>query len=152
MSNPLPRILPSRAAAATLLLLSCTTAVSAPSASIQVQVLGVESENGEIGCALFHSAEGFPMSPERAITRWHPPGKGSATCHFEDLEPGSYAVAVSHDVNANRRTDTNLLGIPVEQWGVSNNVRPTLRAPRFDEAAVTQRDGEELQLTLRTAK
>lgn len=28
----------------------------------------------------------------------------------------------------------NVTGLPTEQWGVSNNARPALRAPRFCEA------------------
>jgi uncharacterized protein (DUF2141 family) len=56
------------------------------------------------------------------------------TCRFEALAPGDYAVAVSHDLNGNKKADTNFVGIPTEAWGVSNNVRPGLRAPRFDEA------------------
>ncbi len=62
-------------------------------------------------------------------------------CRFEGLAPGSYAVAVLHDLNGTGRNDTNFLGIPTEDWGVSNNVRPTLRAPRVEEAAVEVKDG-----------
>ena len=50
--------------------------------------------------------------------------------------PGRYAVAVYHDVNANRKFDKNLLGLPKEPYGVSNNPRVYLRAPKFDEAAI----------------
>ena len=59
---------------------------------------------------------------------------GVAVARFDQLEPGSYAITVYHDKNDNRRFDKNRLGIPREAWGVSNNVRPRLRAPRFDEA------------------
>jgi uncharacterized protein (DUF2141 family) len=41
----------------------------------------------------------------------------------------------------NRKLDTNFLGIPAEQWGASNQVRPNLRAPRFD-GTVFQASGE----------
>ena len=58
-----------------------------------------------------------------------------------------------HDVNGNRRADTNLVGMPVEQWGVTNNARPTLRAPRFDEAAFAVAEaGGEVVLDVRVAK
>lgn len=58
------------------------------------------------------------------------------TCVFERLTHGTYAVAVAHDLNGNRKTDRNFLGMPKEAWGVSNNARPSLRAPRFQEAVV----------------
>jgi len=43
---------------------------------------------------------------------------------------------VVDDANGNGDLDRNLLGIPTESYGFSNGVRPTLRAPTFDEAAI----------------
>jgi len=42
----------------------------------------------------------------------------------------------------NRSFDKNWFGIPREPWGVSNSVRPRLRAPRFDEAMLELGAGE----------
>ncbi len=53
---------------------------------------------------------------------------------FDNLEPGTYAVSAYHDANGNNRLDTNFLGIPTERTGASNNPRPAMRAPRFNEA------------------
>ncbi len=66
---------------------------------------------------------------------WVSPASGRAVCTFKDVPAGRYAIAVSHDLNGNRKTDTNILRIRKEEWRVSGDVRPTLRAPRFDEAA-----------------
>jgi uncharacterized protein (DUF2141 family) len=77
-----------------LLLFGHSTAAPTPG-SIQVHVVGAGSGQGEIGCALFASPDGFPMSPGKATTRWQRPNSGSATCRFDGLEPGRYAVAVS---------------------------------------------------------
>jgi uncharacterized protein (DUF2141 family) len=99
-----------------------------------VKVTMVKSTNGEVGCALFNNATGFPNANAAMSAQRQAPGTDSVVCRFTDIKPGPYAVAVSHDLNGNRRTDTNLLGIPTEDWGVSNNVRPNLRAPTFDEA------------------
>ena len=49
---------------------------------------------------------------------------------------GTYAVSVHHDANANSRMDTNILGIPKEGYGVSNNARPRFSAPKFGAASV----------------
>ena len=65
---------------------------------------------------------------------------------------GTYAVAASHDANGNGRTDTNWVGIPTEAWGVSNNVRPRLRAPRFEEAAFELPETKSLRLQIRLAR
>lgn len=106
----------------------------AMAAVVEVSVSGITSNSGEIGCGLFASADGFPMQTKKATQQWLPARQGGVLCRFENLGPGDYAVAVTHDLNGNRRTDTNFLGVPREDWGVSRGARPSLRAPRFAEA------------------
>lgn len=107
---------------------------SAHAQELIVKVTMVKSTKGEVGCALFNNATGFPNENVAMPSQWQAPSTDGVVCRFSDIKPGPYAVAVSHDLNGNRRTDTNFLGIPKEDWGVSNNVRPNLRAPTFDEA------------------
>lgn len=127
-------------------------ATGAGAAELRVAVTGARSAAGQIGCALYPGERGFPMDAASAVQLWQPADPNGVMCRFEGLRPGSYAVAVSHDLNANRRTDTNLLGIPTEDWGVSNNVRPTLRAPRFEEAAVQVTDGAPVAIEIRLGR
>ena len=44
-------------------------------------------------------------------------------------------MVVFHDANANGRLDLGFVGIPIEGYGFSNNVRPVLRAPSFESVA-----------------
>ena len=39
-----------------------------------------------------------------------------------DIPPGTYAVKLHIDENENGKLDTNFLGIPKEQYGISNNI------------------------------
>ncbi len=99
-----------------------------------VQLLSVNDSDGLLRCSLFDRANGFPNDVNNAIKNVSVrPEVGR--CEFEDLDSGEYAVAVLHDANESGDMDTNALGIPQEEWGVSRNVRPTFRAPRFDEAS-----------------
>ena len=41
----------------------------------------------------------------------------------DSLPYGKYAIAVYHDKNVNGELDSNLLGIPKEAYGFSNNAR-----------------------------
>ena len=126
-------LLPAMATAGTL-----EITVSAPSAS-----------RGEIGCALFKDEVGFPMNPARA-QRVFVKASPQTVCRYENLAPGNYAVAVSLDLNGNRRTDKNFIGIPTEAWGVSNNARPTMRSPRFAEARfAVPAEGRRIQIEVR---
>ncbi len=121
-------------------------------AEIIVKVSGIEEAQGEIGCALFKGPDGFPMDNSVARQQWLPAQKGGVSCRFSDVPDGSHAASASHDLNGNRKVDTNFLGMPQEAWGVSNNVRPTLRAPRFEEAVFQVRDGKDMVIEIRVAK
>ena len=120
---------------------------SAQAATLVVTVSGLADSRGEVGCAVFANEAGFPMETAKALRQmWaQAPATGKAECRFTDLPPGRYAVAVSHDLNGNRRLDTNVLGMPTEPWGVSNGAHPKLRAPRFDEAAFVVSEGDGVQ-------
>jgi Uncharacterized protein conserved in bacteria len=124
----------------TPVLAAAALATSAAAADIRVTVSGLDSADGEVGCALHREAATFPMDPSGARSVWVTPVGRIAECRFENVAPGDYAIAVSHDLNGNRATDTNFVGLPTEDWGVSNNVRPFMRPPRFAEAVFTVTD------------
>ncbi|CAM3183372.1 DUF2141 domain-containing protein [Paracoccus nototheniae] len=110
------------------------TALSAQAAWLEVRVTGIPDDRGHLACSLHAEAAGFPEGPGLARQRVTPQG-GQGLCRFDDVPPGRYAVAVMHDANDNGQLDVNLLGMPVEGWGVSGKAAPRLRPPRFDEAA-----------------
>jgi uncharacterized protein (DUF2141 family) len=68
-------------------------------------------------------------------------------CDFEDIPTGTYALAVIHDENMNGKLDTNLLGVPKEGYGFSNDVKAVRGAPTFSDASFRY-DGQNLNFTL----
>lgn len=54
-----------------------------------------------------------------------------------DVEPGTYAVSMYHDLNSNEKLDKNLVGYPKEPFGFSNNFRPVFSGPKFKDCAFT---------------
>lgn len=70
-----------------------------------------------------------------------------ARCDFEDIPPGTYALAVVHDENMNGKLDTNVLGIPREGYGFSNDAKALLGAPTFSAASFAY-DGKNVDLTI----
>ena len=131
---------------------SLIASTMALSADLTIAVTGIERDAGEIGCALYAGADGFPLDPSKATRQWHDARRQGVECRFEGLAAGTYAVAISHDFNGNRETDTDFFGIPDEPWGVSNNVRPFLRAPTFEEAAVRLGQDEPLRIQVEVAE
>lgn len=55
-----------------------------------------------------------------------------AEVNFTELSAGQYAVRLYHDENNNQKLDSNLLGIPRERYGYSNNVRGWMGEPSFE--------------------
>ncbi|MFN4241920.1 MAG: DUF2141 domain-containing protein [Tepidisphaerales bacterium] len=108
---------------------------TAPAAMLRVTVVNVRTQEGKLRLSVYDSPEGFPRDEQKAVARVVlKASEADAPVEFS-LPPGRYAVAVLHDENDNGRMDTNFWGVPSEGYGVSNNVRPRFRAPRFHEAA-----------------
>ena len=74
------------------------------------------------------------------------------TCKFTDITTGNYAAPVAHDENANTKVDTNFVGTPTQAWGVSNNIRPLMRAPRWHEAQFTLATEEKKTINIQLEK
>ncbi len=51
----------------------------------------------------------------------------------ENLKPGKYAFKYFHDENKNEKLDVNLIGIPKEGFGFSNNAKGTFGPPSFEK-------------------
>lgn len=60
---------------------------------------------------------------------------GLAETYVKGLKPGTYAVKLFVDMNANHYLDQGFLGIPTEPWGFSNNAIGLLGYPSFSSAS-----------------
>lgn len=128
------RHLPFIAIAALSLLAAASQALAA---DLTVTVEGTRSSEGPVLFALYDSADGFPSSERRLQAQMAPAAQpGGATAVFRGLPAGRYALAVFHDANGNGKLDRNLLGMPTEAFGFSNNAMGVASAPSFEQAAV----------------
>ena len=142
-------------AASRLFLLAslCATGPAAAAFDLRVLVTGIENDQGEIACTLYDKAKGFPHDVDRAVAvKRYAAVPGMLTCTFDDVPPGRYAVAAVHDENGNQKVDANVFGFSKEPWGVSNNIRPESRQPRFLESSVTMSPDRSLDLEVAIRK
>ena len=117
------------------LFLLCSS--SAPKfCSLTVQVYGFGDNIGKSFVGLYRISDPWPEIKKQYIGKVIAITNKTATVDFEQLSPGTYAVAVFHDKNNNGILDKNMLGMPVERYGFSNNVRETFSAPSFKSASV----------------
>jgi uncharacterized protein (DUF2141 family) len=132
----IPRLATTGALAIYLSVLAALLSGAAPAGyRLTVDVENVRNAQGVVGVLVFNTAQGWPEKFSAALraeaTAAH---TGVVEITIPDLPAGDYAVVALHDENANQQLDRNWLGIPVEQWGMSNNPPYRFAAPSFEAA------------------
>lgn len=106
----------------------------AHAADLKITVEGLDGDKGTLYLALYDQ-NGFPKSGQQIAGTM---SKASQTTHvFNNLTPGRYAVSAYQDINSNEKLDKNLVGIPQEPYGFSNNAKGFMGPPKFESAAIT---------------
>jgi uncharacterized protein (DUF2141 family) len=100
---------------------------------ITIHVTGLINNEGDVVCTLCSSPEGYPNDCQHRETVKAAIANQKASCVFPHEAPGTYAATIFHDEDRTGKFKRNFLGIPKEGFGFSNNFRPTVRAPTWDE-------------------
>ncbi|MDP6407628.1 MAG: DUF2141 domain-containing protein [Alphaproteobacteria bacterium] len=108
-------------------------------AELTVRVSGIRSAAGGIRLALFDDAGSYLKTGRSRVVA---AAQGTIVARFKDLPAGSYALAVHHDENANGKMEKNLLGIPTEGYGFSNDAKALFGPPPFSQSAFALGDGQ----------
>jgi len=131
------------------------TIVAAPARTqstgeISVTVVGLRNDNGAVRCGLYASADGF-RKPGRefrgvvaSIADRH------ATCVFEGIPPGTYAVALFHAEKNETQIEYGFFGAPKQGYGFSRDPDTTFGPPSFKEAAFDFPGGK-MEMTVKLA-
>lgn len=98
--------------------------------TITVTIDNVASDTGKVNYALYNK-DSFMKVPIQTQSD-SPKGKKSKVV-FTNIEPGNYAIICFHDANNNDKMDFQPSGMPLENYGVSNNPM-SFGPPNFDEA------------------
>jgi uncharacterized protein (DUF2141 family) len=101
---------------------------------LSIHISGISKIKGSLFIAIFRATDDFPVFGKqyKGIVK-EVEGK-SQNYTFDNLPEGEYALAIYQDANRNKILDKNLLGIPTEIYGFSNNARRNFSAPSFQEA------------------
>lgn len=96
----------------------------------------LDEKAGKIYIAWYNKEEDFTKKDKIHLAKVvEVQGKNTVAVVFENILPGTYAIAAFFDQNDNGKMDTNFFGIPKEKYGFSNNARPMMRAATFREAS-----------------
>jgi uncharacterized protein (DUF2141 family) len=126
-------------------MLSITNSIIAQNTkTITVTVVNATSDTGKIGYALYNK-DNFGLKPIQGKE-----GKivnGKSTVVFENVPSGEYAVTCYHDKNNNNKMDFAANGMPLEDYGSSNNVM-AFAPPSYENAKFMLKD-ENLKLEIK---
>ena len=132
-----------------VLMLTLATPLRALTGIVEVTLLQiVTAKGGSVKVGVFE-ADGFPLPGKGVKERFLPVSADTAVIRFTDLLPGRYAIAAFQDVDNDARLTKNLLGIPKEPYGFSNNVFGVMGPPDFENVSFDLHGGQQVALTIR---
>jgi uncharacterized protein (DUF2141 family) len=125
-------------------------AYSQAAGKIIVTVTRLHSDKGVVRCGLFNSPNGFRKPGSQFMGVNATPSGGMATCTFEKVPPGTYAVALFHAEKNETQMTYGFFGAPDQGYGFSNNPDTTFGPASFKDASFTYSGGD-LPLTVKVS-
>ena len=95
--------------------------------SLEMEINNLESNKGPIYIRILDENENPVIVGTSPVINY------SSEISFDSIFPGKYAIQFFHDENENQKMDFNLIGIPKEKFGSSNDVKPILGPTKFEK-------------------
>ncbi|MBC6428505.1 MAG: DUF2141 domain-containing protein [Cellvibrionales bacterium] len=120
----------------------------AQAADLSILIENITDPGGALSWSVFDSAETYKNDRSPVIEARSRVYAATTQVTLHDLPPGVYAVKVFHDANSNGKLDRNILGIPLEGYGFSNN-KGRFGPPAFAKASVPLEGDTQIRIRLR---
>jgi uncharacterized protein (DUF2141 family) len=117
------------------------------SQTMEVVIKNVNDAEGNIMVGLFSNEADFLK--KRFASKKIKAIKGEVHFVFENIPAGTYAVSAFHDANLNGILDKNMIGIPTEGFGFSNDAMGMFGPPDFEKASFDWKGEQKVSLSLR---
>lgn len=118
----------------------------AVAADLTVKVTDVEKGKGHLMIALYKSEEDY-KSDKASFAQKVEALNSQEIVIFENVPDGEYAIKMYQDENDNNEMDFNMMGIPKEGYGFSNNVG-MFGAPEYTEAKFPVKESTAIEIDL----
>lgn len=115
---------------------------------LTIKISNIEKIKGEIKVGVFNTDTNF-LKEGHAIKNYSIKVENStAVLTITDLPKGEYAITIYHDQNSDNECNRNFIGIPKEPYGFSNNVKPKMSAPKYEDCKFTFLENKTLLINL----
>ncbi|MFY8188475.1 MAG: DUF2141 domain-containing protein [Flavobacterium sp.] len=113
--------------------------------SLSVKIKNIASNDGKIYVGVYADEKSFLKKVYRG--NLIEIDGSEAKCEFK-LPAGTYAVSIFHDENDNQKFDTGWFGIPIEDYGTSNNAKGFMGPPKFEDAKIELKENKTITISL----
>jgi uncharacterized protein (DUF2141 family) len=100
---------------------------------LEVTIRGIESEQGQLMVAVVNSEAAFNGETPAVLSLLIAARQGNLSFSTDALPDGAYGIRVMHDENGNGDMDSNMVGMPTEAWGFSNNAMGNFGPPTWTD-------------------
>jgi uncharacterized protein (DUF2141 family) len=116
-----------------------------------IHVNGVRSAAGNVTVVLYGDKPADFLASGKRLDRKRVPARiGTVGLCLALPRPGTYAIALYHDEDGDKRIGRNLLGLPTEGYGFSRDAPTALGLPAFNDVAFSAAAGvTTLEITMR---
>lgn len=116
-------------------------ALAADIATLTVKVMNVSDKGGDLRVGVYDQAT-FVVRGSKPVANEVVPAKAGTMSFTFSLKPGEYGVKVLQDLNRNGKLDMSMMGMmPAEPYGLSNDAKPTMSGPPWDDAKIVLKPG-----------
>lgn len=98
-----------------------------------INLENIKKPKGMIWLALYDSEETLFVKKKSILKGVEVNEKGDITVVMDEVQFGTYALAIFHDENSNGELDKNFFGIPTEPYAFARPPKSKWRAPYFEE-------------------
>jgi len=116
--------------------------------TLTLTISNIEEEKGQLMISIFDNAADFPTGGKEVKFVIVETVEKESTMVDIDLPHGDYAIALLHDLNLDGECNFNFIGIPTEGYGFSQNVRPILSVPSFEDTKFHLHGNAEIEIKL----
>lgn len=109
---------------------------------LTVQVTGVQPAKGEVAVTVYPDDAKRFLAPKGKLYRLRVKAETPMTTACFHLDPGVYAIAIYHDANGDEDFNRNLVGMPVEGFGFSNDAPTRIGLPAFETVRLWVKAGQ----------
>ena len=124
-----------------------TVAQEKETVNLTIEVTATKYNKGQVLLALYHNKNEYMKKSYKSSMVMVENGK--ALIQFDKLEKGEYAFSLFHDLNNNKKLDSNLFGIPKEPYAFSNNRRGRFGPPSYEKVKFNITHNQHIKVSIK---